>query len=102
MYSTMQSVLFPQMDVWSHNRVGRISNGSPKARRAAVRTACQALHEPPIRRREKCVSLHKPLSWMSLEKDSPEGRSVQPPESGPVVAVSQVGGRHHRYECRAA
>ena len=38
MYSTMQSVLFPQMDVWSRNRVGRISNGSPKAKRAAVRT----------------------------------------------------------------
>jgi hypothetical protein len=102
MYSTMQSVLFPQMDVWSGNRVGRISNGSPKAKRAAVRTACQALQEPPIRRREKCVSLHKPLSWMSLEKVSPESRSVQPPESERVVAVSQVGGLHHRYECRAA
>ena len=39
---------------------------------------------------------------LSLEKDTPEGRSVQPPESGRVVAVTQVGGLHHRYERRAA
>ena len=45
-----------------------------------------------MRRGEKCVFLHKPLSWMSLEKDSPEGRSVQPAESGRVVAVTQVAG----------
>ena len=39
---------------------------------------------------------------LSLEKDTPESRSVQPPESGRVVAVPQVGGLHHRYERRAA
>jgi hypothetical protein len=45
---------------------------------------------------------HGTRTHLSLEKDTPERRSVQPPESGRVVAVPQVGGRHHRYERRAA
>ncbi|HVH86171.1 MAG TPA: integrase core domain-containing protein [Terriglobales bacterium] len=39
---------------------------------------------------------------LSLGKDSPEPRSVQPPGIGPIVAMPQVGGLHHRYERRAA
>ena len=39
---------------------------------------------------------------LSLGKDSPEPRPIQPPGMGPVVAVPQVGGLHHRYERRAA
>jgi transposase InsO family protein len=39
---------------------------------------------------------------LSLEKDTPESRSVQPPEWGRVVAIPQVGGLHHRHERRAA
>jgi len=45
---------------------------------------------------------HQSRTHWSLEKDTPERRSVQPPESGRVVAVPQVGGLHHRYERRAA
>jgi len=45
---------------------------------------------------------HGTRTHLSLEKDTPESRSVQPPESGRVVAVPQVGGLHHRYERRAA
>jgi transposase InsO family protein len=45
---------------------------------------------------------HGTRTHLSLEKDTPERRSVQPPESGHVVAVPQVGGLHHRYERRAA
>jgi hypothetical protein len=45
---------------------------------------------------------HGTRTHLSLEKDTPESRSVQPPESGRVVAVAQVGGLHHRYERRAA
>jgi len=33
----------------------------------------------------------------SLDGDSPMGRDVEPPSSGRVVAVPQVGGLHHRY-----
>jgi putative transposase len=39
---------------------------------------------------------------LSLEKDSPETRSVTPPDHGPVIAVPQVGGLHYRYDRRAA
>ena len=39
---------------------------------------------------------------LSLSKDSPIPRSVQPPEMGMVVELPQVGGLHHRYERRAA
>jgi putative transposase len=45
---------------------------------------------------------HRSRTHLSLEKDSPEPRSVQPPGTGRVVAIPQVGGLHYRYERRAA
>jgi putative transposase len=39
---------------------------------------------------------------LSLEKDAPIPRRVQPPELGTVVEFPEVGGLHHRYERRAA
>ena len=39
---------------------------------------------------------------LSLEMDSPIGRTAQGPEQGKVVSISQAGGLHHRYERRAA
>jgi transposase InsO family protein len=45
---------------------------------------------------------HRSRTHLSLGKDSPEPRSIQPPGMGCVVAISQVGGLHHRYERRAA
>ena len=39
---------------------------------------------------------------LSLGKDSPIGRPIQPIAVGPVVAIPQVGGLHHRYERVAA
>ena len=45
---------------------------------------------------------HETRTHLSLEKDTPIGRSVQPPDLGSVVALPQVGGLHHRYERRAA
>ena len=39
---------------------------------------------------------------LSLGKDAPSTRAVQPPEFGTVVEIPQVGGLHHRYERRAA
>jgi putative transposase len=39
---------------------------------------------------------------LSLEKDAPIPRRVQPPELGTVVELPEVGGLHHRYEHRAA
>jgi putative transposase len=45
---------------------------------------------------------HQTRPHLSLAKDAPEPRPIQRPERGPVVAVPQVGGLHHRYERRAA
>src|SRR5437016_99267 len=45
---------------------------------------------------------HESRTHLSLVKDSPESRAVQPPELGQIVAIPQVGGLHHRYERRAA
>jgi putative transposase len=45
---------------------------------------------------------HESRTHLSLAKDTPKSRPAQPPESGRVVGVPQVGGLHHRYERRAA
>jgi putative transposase len=39
---------------------------------------------------------------LSLAKDAPESRSVQPPSQGRVMAMPRVGGLHHEYLRRAA
>jgi transposase InsO family protein len=45
---------------------------------------------------------HQSRTHLALVKDTPDPRLVQAPELGPIVAISQVGGLHHRYERRAA
>jgi len=45
---------------------------------------------------------HGARTHLSLEKDAPETRPVQPPELGAVVELPEVGGLHHRYQRRAA
>jgi len=44
---------------------------------------------------------HESRTHLSLDKDTPEPRSVQPPETGRVIAIPQVGGLPYRYERRA-
>ena len=39
---------------------------------------------------------------LALEKDAPQPRPMCPTDTGPIVAVPQVGGLHHRYDRRAA
>ncbi len=60
------------------------------------------LHERSLRRilASYLQYYHRFRTHLSLEKDSPEPRAIQPPEMGSVVAVPQVGGLHHRYERR--
>jgi len=41
---------------------------------------------------------HSARTHLSLEKDAPEGRVVQPIEKGRVVELKRVGGLHHLYE----
>ncbi len=39
---------------------------------------------------------------LSLGKDAPEGRPIQPPDQGGVLELKRVGGLHHEYVRRAA
>ena len=45
---------------------------------------------------------HSARTHLSLEKDSPDGRVVQPIEKGRVVELKRVGGLHHLYARVAA
>jgi transposase InsO family protein len=49
-----------------------------------------------------CAYYHDWRTHLSLRKDAPEARRVQPVTEGKVVAMPEVGGRHHHYERRAA
>ncbi len=44
---------------------------------------------------------HESRTHLSLDRNSPIPRDVEPPERGKVIAIPQVGGLHHRYR-RAA
>ena len=45
---------------------------------------------------------HSCRTHLSLEKDAPEPRRVEPPAMGKVRAIPKVGGLHHYYARRAA
>jgi putative transposase len=45
---------------------------------------------------------HKARTHLSLGKDAPDPREIQPPSMGDIVEHSEVGGLHHWYERRAA
>ena len=45
---------------------------------------------------------HRSRTHLSLGKDCPEPRPIQPPYAGTDIAFPKVGGLHHRYERRAA
>ena len=45
---------------------------------------------------------HRSRTHLSLRKDCPDPRRIQPPSAGKIVAFPEVGGLHHRYERRAA
>jgi transposase InsO family protein len=45
---------------------------------------------------------HGSRTHLSLRKDPPEPRPIEPPDRGRVIALPQVGGLHHRYQRLAA
>ena len=45
---------------------------------------------------------HQSRTHLSLDKDCPEPRPIQPSALGTIIARPQVGGLHHRYERVAA
>ena len=49
-----------------------------------------------------CRYYHRSRTHLALEKDTPDHRPVAGTSTGPIVAIPEVGGLHHRYERRAA
>jgi putative transposase len=45
---------------------------------------------------------HRARTHLSLDKDCSHSRPIQPPRSGRINAIPQVGGLHHRYQRLAA
>jgi transposase InsO family protein len=49
-----------------------------------------------------CAYYHQWRTHLSLRKDAPEARQVQPVSEGKIVEMPEVGGLHHHYERRVA
>jgi len=45
---------------------------------------------------------HNDRAHLSLNRNSPTPRDVEPPSDGEVVSIPMIGGLHHRYKRRAA
>jgi len=45
---------------------------------------------------------HQARTHLSLDKDAPDRRPIEPPERGTIIPIPEVGGLHHRYVRRAA
>jgi putative transposase len=96
----IQEVLCSPRSPWQRAYVERMIG--------SIRSECLdhvlVFHETSLRRilRSYLDYYHRSRTHLSLGKDSPEPRSIQPEHMGRVVALPQLGGLHHRYERRAA
>jgi transposase InsO family protein len=45
---------------------------------------------------------HRARTHLSLDKDAPDGRPIEPPALGAIIPIPEVDGLHHRYVRRAA
>src|SRR5207302_2278802 len=45
---------------------------------------------------------HRARTHLSLDKDAPGGRPIEPPQRGVIIPIREVGGLHYRYVRRAA
>ncbi len=88
--------------------VGRARHRLRNSARSAGRRECLdhviVLNERHLRRilASYLDYYHRSRCHLSLDKDAPYGRPVQPVGSGEIVAFPQVGGLYHRYEWLAA
>jgi putative transposase len=62
------------------------------------------LSEPHLRRilTAYVAYYHRARTHLSLDKDAPDSRPIEPPERGTIIPIPEVGGLHHRYVRRAA
>ena len=78
-------------------------NGFAERWIASLRRECLdhviAINEHQLRRviRSYVAYYHEDRTHLALEKDVPEERTIEPSETGEVIAIPRVGGLHHRY-----
>jgi len=95
----IKEVLTAPRSPWQNPYVERIIG--------SIRRECRnhviIINERHLRRQLKSYSTyyHEARTHLSLDKQSPVPRSIEPPEQGKVVAIPHVGGLHHEYR-RAA
>ena len=95
-----REVLAAPRSPWQSPYVGRLIG--------SIRRECLdhliVFNESSLRRTLKSYFdyYHRAPTPLSMERDAPETRPVQPPELGWVVELPEVGGLHHRYERRPA
>jgi putative transposase len=96
----IQEVLYTPRSPWQRADVERVIGSIRRERLDHV----IVFHESSFRRTldQYFDYYHRSRTHLSLGKDSPEPRPIQPPGMGSIVAVPQLGGLHHRYERRAA
>ena len=49
------------------------------------------------RKKTNTTDKYRTRPHLSLDRNSPTPREVEPPSQGEVVSIPQVGGLHHRY-----
>ncbi len=83
-------------------------NGYVERLIGSVRRECLdhviALNDRQLRRvlKSYLTYYNRTRTHLALDKDAPEPRSPANANDGPIVAISEVGGLHHRYERLAA
>jgi len=95
----IKEVLTAPRSPWQNPHVERIIG--------SIRRECLnhviIINERHLRRQLKSYSTyyHEARTHLSLDKQSPVPRSIEPLEQGKVVAIPHVGGLHHEYRCAA-
>jgi transposase InsO family protein len=96
----IQEVLTAPQSPWQNAYVERLIG--------SIRRECLdhviVLNEAGLRRVLKSYFdyYERSRTHLSLSKDAPISRPIQPPKMGRIVEMPQVGGLHHRYERVAA
>ena len=89
--TAIQEVLSAPRSPWQRAYVERVIG--------TIRRECLdhviVFNEASLYRHVKSFMTHDSRTHLSLGKDSPQSRAVQPPELG-QIAIPQVGGLHHR------
>ena len=95
-----EEVLTAPRSPWQHPFVERVIGSIRRERLDHV----IIWNERALRRhpRRYLIDDHQWRTHVSLDKDAPIARAVQPPSDRPIAAVPHVGGLHHHDERRAA